>query len=47
MLIAMESIEMKPQMNANERRLIALSEDILGLALEVSNFPGAGFLILD
>ena len=44
MLAVMESIEMEPQMNADERRLNALSEEIIGAAFEVSNVLGAGFL---
>ena len=44
LLIAMESIEMEPQINADERRLNALSEEIIGAAFEVSNVLGAGFL---
>ena len=44
MLIAMESIETEPQINADERRLNALSEEIIGAAFEVSNVLGAGFL---
>ena len=36
MLIAMESIETEPQVNADERRLIASSEEIIGAAFEVS-----------
>jgi len=35
MLAAMESIEMEPQMNADERRLNALSEEIIGAAFKV------------
>ncbi len=34
----------KPQINADERRLNALSEMIIGAAFEVSNVLGAGFL---
>ncbi len=34
-MIAMESIEMEPQINADERRLNALSEEIIGTAFEV------------
>ena len=34
----------EPQINADERRLNALSEDIIGAAFEVSNVLGAGFL---
>jgi len=37
-------IEMEPQINADERRLNALSEEIIGAAFEVSNVLGAGFL---
>ncbi len=44
MSIVGESIEMEPQMNADERRLNALSEEIIGAAFEVSNVLGAGFL---
>ena len=35
---------MEPQINADERRLNALSEKIIGAAFEVSNVLGAGFL---
>ncbi len=35
---------MEPQVNADERRLKALSEKIIGAAFEVSNVLGAGFL---
>ncbi len=41
---AMESKETKPQINADERRLNALSEEIIGAAFEVSNVLGVGFL---
>ena len=41
---AMVSDEMEPQINADERRLNALSEQIIGAAFEVSNVLGAGFL---
>jgi len=44
MLKAMLSDEMEPQINADERRLNALSEQIIGAAFEVCNFLGAGFL---
>ena len=44
MLIAMGSIETEPQINADERRLNALSEEIIGAAFEVSNVLGVGFL---
>ncbi len=44
MMVAMESIEMEPQINANERRLNALSEDTIGAAFEISNTLGAGFV---
>jgi GxxExxY protein len=37
-------IEMEPQINADERRLNALSEEIIGAAFEVSKVLGAGFL---
>ena len=40
----MESNEMKPQINTDERRLNAMSEEIIGAAFEVSNVLGAGFL---
>ncbi|MCG2738085.1 MAG: GxxExxY protein [Candidatus Methanoperedenaceae archaeon] len=40
----MESKETKPQINADERRLNALSEEIIGAAFEVSNVLGVGFL---
>ncbi len=40
----MESKEMEPQINADEGRLNALSEKIIGDAFEVSNILGAGFL---
>ena len=43
-LMAVDSIEMEPQMNADERRLNDLSEEIIGAAFEVSNVLGAGFL---
>jgi len=36
--------EMEPQINADERRLDAMSEGIIGAAFEVSNVLGAGFL---
>jgi hypothetical protein len=36
--------EMEPQINADERRLDAMSEEIIGAAFEVSNVLGAGFL---
>ncbi len=36
--------KMKPQINADERRLNELSEKIIGAAFEVSNVLGAGFL---
>jgi len=35
---------MEPQINADERRLNALSEEIIGAAFEVSNVLGTGFL---
>ena len=35
---------MEPQINADERRLNAMSEEIIGAAFEVSNVLGAGFL---
>ena len=44
MLIAMFSDEKEPQINADERRLNALSEEIIGAAFEVSNVLGVGFL---
>ncbi len=44
MLKAMVSDETEPQMNADERRLNALSEQIMGAAFEVSNVLGTGFL---
>src|SRR3972149_4712713 len=44
MLKAMVSDETEPQINADERRLNALSEQIIGAAFEVSNVLGAGFL---
>jgi hypothetical protein len=34
----------KPQINADERRLNAISEKIIGAAFEVSNVLGVGFL---
>jgi len=34
----------KPQINADERRLNDVSENIIGAAFEVSNVLGAGFL---
>ena len=34
----------KPQINADERRLNDVSENIIGAAFEVSNMLGAGFL---
>jgi len=34
---------MEPQINADERRLNAYSEKIIGAAFEVSNVLGAGF----
>jgi len=43
-LIAMESEEMEPQINADERRLNVMLEEIIGAAFEVSNVLGAGFL---
>ncbi len=43
-MVVMESIEMEPQINADERRLNVLSEEIIGAAFEVSNVLGAGFL---
>ena len=43
-MLARESIETEPQINADERRLNALSEEIIGAAFEVSNVLGAGFL---
>ena len=41
-MIDMESNEMEPQINADERRLNALSEEIIGAAFEISNVSGAG-----
>jgi len=41
---AMVSEETEPQINADERRFNALSEQIIGAAFEVSNFLGTGFL---
>jgi hypothetical protein len=43
-MLARESIENEPQINADERRLNALSEEIIGAAFEVSNVLGVGFL---
>ncbi|MBW6518118.1 MAG: GxxExxY protein [ANME-2 cluster archaeon] len=40
----MLSDNMEPQINADERRLNALSEQIIGAAFEVSNVLGNGFL---
>jgi hypothetical protein len=40
----MEYRKMEPQINADERRLNAMSEEIIGAAFEVSNVLGAGFL---
>ena len=40
----MESNEMEPQINADERRLNVMSEEIIGAAFEVSNVLGGGFL---
>jgi hypothetical protein len=42
----MQTVETKnkPQINADECRLNALSEDIIGVAFEVSNVLGMGFL---
>jgi len=40
----MVSDQMEPQINADERRLNALSEEIIGAVFEVSNVPGTGFL---
>lgn len=36
--------DIKPQINADERRLNDVSEKIIGAAFEVSNVLGAGFL---
>jgi len=40
----MVSDQMEPQINADERRLNALSEEIIGVAFEVINVIGVGFL---
>ena len=40
----MEYRKVEPQINADERRLNAMSEEIIGAAFEVSNVLGAGFL---
>ena len=43
-MVIRDSEDLEPQINADERRLNALSEDIIGAAFEVSNILGAGFL---
>ena len=43
-MVIRDSEDLEPQINADERRLNALSEEIIGAAFEVSNILGAGFL---